>query len=233
MSRVFDFVLSAASASQFATDGLPEFALAGRSNVGKSSLINALAGRHKLARTSSRPGMTQQLNFYRVWPEGKPRTTDAGAPDSPFWLTGSALEAATKTGAFYLVDMPGYGFARASQGDRAAWARLIQRYLTQRPPLRAVIQVVDLRHPPSADDVTMWDYLRQTGQRRIVVATKADKVPRTKIPSHLKQVAATLGLARVVPPGPDLSPDDEPLLAFSAVEKAGIDLLWRWLLGMR
>lgn len=237
MSHFAEFVISAAKPAQFAADGLPEFALVGRSNVGKSSLINALIGRHKLARTSSHPGRTQTLNFYRIWPEGRPRFGDPKAPPEAgadqFWLQGTAQEAAVQTGAFYMVDMPGYGYARVSHGERGAWRKLIETYLSSQAQLRAVMQIVDLRHPPSKDDIDMWNWLRHYGKRRLVVATKADKVPRTKWPAHLKIVATTLGIPRAAAPAAGGAPDEEFILPFSAETKTGTEQLWQWLLSLR
>lgn len=223
MAVFAEFVLSAASPAQFPGDGLPELALVGRSNVGKSSLINALVQNRKLARTSNTPGRTQTLNYYRIWPEGKPKFGEAGPqPAGPdrFALTGTAREAALKAGAFYLVDMPGYGFARVSEAQRQQWGRLIETYLQKRGPLCGVVQVVDLRHPPSKDDVAMREWLRHHDRSGLCVATKADKVGRSQWPRHLKVIAQDLGLA----------PEAEPLVLFSAETGAGRDDVWRWII---
>lgn len=213
-----EFVLSAAAPRQFPVDGLPEIALVGRSNVGKSSMLNSLLRMQKLARTSNTPGRTQTLNFYRIWPEGKPKFGDPKDPDDAdrFSLKGTALEAARATGAFYFVDMPGYGYARVSESQKQSWRKLIEHYLLTREGMRGVIQVVDLRHPPSKDDIAMWDWLRHYGRHRVCLATKADKVPRTQRPAHLKQVSQDLGLA------------GETLLLFSAEEGLGREDLWAW-----
>ncbi len=221
MAMFAEFVLSAVAPRQFPTDGLPEIALAGRSNVGKSSLINSLLRMNKLARTSNTPGRTQTLNYYRIWPEGRPRFGDpeasAGAGDR-FTLRGSALEAAQAAGAFYFVDMPGYGFARVAESQRMAWRKLIDQYLLRRETLRSVIQIVDLRHPPSKDDVAMWEWLVHHDKPRLCVATKADKVPRPQRPAHVKEVALHLGL-----------PTDQ-VVVFSADEGLGRDPLWAMIL---
>jgi len=216
MAEFAEFVLSAVTPRQFPADALPEIALAGRSNVGKSSLINSLLKMNKLARTSNTPGRTQQLNFYRVWPGGKPKFGDPKAPESAdrFTLRGSALVAAQSAGAFYFVDMPGYGFAKVSESKRQDWQKLIEQYLLGRETLRTVVQIVDLRHPPSKDDVGMWEWLAHYSLPRLCVATKADKVPRNQRQAHVHQVAAGLGL-----------PADQ-VLVFSAEEGLGRDQLW-------
>ena len=122
--------ISAVGPKQYPRDVRPELALVGRSNVGKSSLINCLINRKSLARTSAKPGKTQTLNFYLI------------------------------NQSFYLVDLPGYGFAKVSKEIKAAWGRMIEHYLTERDNLRCVIQLVDLRHPPSAADILMFDWLK-------------------------------------------------------------------------
>ncbi|MEX2784848.1 ribosome biogenesis GTP-binding protein YihA/YsxC [Streptococcus sp. H49] len=149
-----EILLSAANKSQYPQDDLPEIALAGRSNVGKSSFINCLLGRKNLARTSSKPGKTQLLNFYNI--DDKCR----------------------------FVDVPGYGYAKVSKKERARWGRMIEEYLIERDNLRAVVSLVDFRHDPSADDVQMYEFLKYYGIPVILVATKADKVPQGKWPKH-------------------------------------------------
>jgi|HigsolmetaGSP12D_1036236.scaffolds.fasta_scaffold06507_2 GTP-binding protein len=180
-----EFVISAAAPSQFPRDGLPEIALAGRSNVGKSSLINRMLLRRNLARTSSQPGKTQQLNYYRV------------------------------DGAFYFVDLPGYGYAKVSRVQRRQWGRTIERYLREREPLKLVLLLVDLRHPPTADDLAMYEWLAHYGIPLSVVATKADKLPRSRWPKHARIVRETLGMA-----------DSQPLVLFSSETGMGRDELW-------
>jgi len=217
-----EFVLSAAAPGQFPGDGLPEVALVGRSNVGKSSLINTLVQNRKLAKTSNTPGRTQTLNFYRIWPRGKPRlegVPPAAAAGSRGTLTGPLLQAARESGAFYLVDMPGYGFARVSEAQRRQWARLIEGYLLSRGTLRGIVQVVDLRHPPTRDDITMREWLRHHRLPSLCVATKADKIGRTAWPRHRQVTARELGLGG----------EAEPLILFSAETGLGRDEVWRWI----
>lgn len=157
-----EFIISAVKEEQYPTDGLVEFALAGRSNVGKSSFINKMIGRKNLARTSSKPGKTQTLNFYKI------------------------------NDAFYFVDVPGYGFARVSKSEREAWGRMIETYLGQREPLKMVLLIVDLRHAPSKDDQLMYEWLKHYDIPTMIVATKADKIPKGKHQKHVKIVKETL-----------------------------------------
>jgi GTP-binding protein len=180
-----EFVISAAGEHQLPADGLPELALAGRSNVGKSSLINTMLNRRNLARTSSQPGKTQTLNYYRI------------------------------NGALYFVDFPGYGYARVSKAQREAWGRLAERYLRQRRQLKLVLQLVDIRHPPSADDQNMYAWLSHYGIPMCVVATKADKISRNQVVKQVKLIRQTLGMAA-----------DVPLIVFSSQTGAGRDDLW-------
>ena len=145
-----EILLSAANKSHYPQDDLPEVALAGRSNVGKSSFINTLLGRKNLARTSGKPGKTQLLNFYNI--DDKLR----------------------------FVDVPGYGYARVSKKARAKWGKMIEEYLVTRDNLRVVVSLVDLRHEPTQDDIQMYEFLKYYEIPVIVVATKADKIPRGK-----------------------------------------------------
>lgn len=149
-----DILLSAANKSHYPQDEIPEVALAGRSNVGKSSFINTLLNRKNLARTSGKPGKTQLLNFFNI--DDKLR----------------------------LVDVPGYGYARVSKKEREKWGRMIEEYLTSRENLKAVVSLVDFRHEPSADDVQMYEFLKYYEIPVILVATKADKIPRGKWNKH-------------------------------------------------
>lgn len=194
MPIIAEFVKSVAHLNQLPGDGLSEIALAGRSNVGKSSLINNLLRAPKLAKTSNTPGRTQMLNFYRVYPDGK-----ASKP-------------------FYLVDMPGYGFAQVNAARREQWGRLIEEYLTTRETLRGIISLVDMRHPPQKLDIQMADWLRHITVPYLVVGTKADKIAKTKIPEHLLQIAEGMNV------------DSQDTLAFSAETGLNRDNLWRWIL---
>jgi len=186
--KQIEFIGSAVSVDQFPGDALPEIALAGRSNVGKSSLINCLANRKNLARTSSKPGKTQVLNFYRC------------------------------NQAFYFVDVPGYGYAKVSKTMRQKWGKMLEEYFQNRSTLVAVIVIVDLRHPPTADDQQMVQYLRYYQIPMMVVATKADKIAKGKWMKHLNVIRKQLSLM----------PEDH-LLPFSAQTGVGKDELLKLL----
>ncbi|WP_394119719.1 ribosome biogenesis GTP-binding protein YihA/YsxC [Planococcus donghaensis] len=181
-----ELVISAVRPDQYPEDGLPEFALAGRSNVGKSSFINKMIGRKSMARISSKPGKTQTLNFYKI--EEK----------------------------LFYVDVPGYGYAKVSKGEREAWGKMIERYITDREPLRAVIQIVDLRHPPSRDDIAMYDFMKHFEIPCIIIATKADKIPKGKWDKHKKIVRTTLDMDK-----------SDPLIIFSSETGLGKDEAWK------
>ncbi|MDI9466652.1 MAG: ribosome biogenesis GTP-binding protein YihA/YsxC [Bacillota bacterium] len=170
--------------NQLPTDQLPEVAIVGRSNVGKSSLINRLANRKNLAKSSSTPGKTRTINFYcfnRSW---------------------------------YLVDLPGYGFAKVSRREKAGWGKMIEKYLSGRKTLRGVILLVDIRHSPSVDDRTMKDWLEHHQIPFMVVATKADKLSRSARQKNLAMIRRELQL-----------PMEQPPLGFSAVSGEGLEEL--------
>lgn len=154
----------AVSKKNYPEDNLPEFAFAGRSNVGKSSFINAVLGRKNLARISSTPGKTRTVNFYNV--DGKLR----------------------------LVDLPGYGYARVSKTERESWAHIINEYIENRESLLEIILLVDIRHEPTALDKEMYAALMESGFSGIVVATKKDKIPRGKVQAHVNKIAKTLNI---------------------------------------
>jgi GTP-binding protein len=143
---------------------LPEVAFAGRSNVGKSSLINRLVNRKKLARVSNTPGRTREINFFRVNDD------------------------------FILVDLPGYGYARISKEARAAWRPLIEDYLSGSPQLRGIVQLLDARHEPTRDDLQMLEFLADLGVPTILVATKTDKLPRARVPTRVRELAGATGV---------------------------------------
>lgn len=180
-----EIVISAVKPEQYPSELLPEFALAGRSNVGKSSFINKMINRKNLARTSSKPGKTQTLNFYLI------------------------------NEMVHFVDVPGYGFAKVPKSERDAWGRMMETYLTSREQLRAVLQIVDLRHPPSKDDVTMYEYLKHYELPVVVIATKADKIPKGKWQKHLKVIRETLGMEK-----------EDELILFSSETGQGKDEVW-------
>lgn len=180
-----DILLSAANKSHYPQDDIPEVALAGRSNVGKSSFINTLLNRKNLARTSGKPGKTQLLNFFNI--DDKLR----------------------------LVDVPGYGYARVSKKEREKWGRMIEEYLTSRENLKAVVSLVDFRHEPSADDVQMYEFLKYYEIPVILVATKADKIPRGKWNKHESMIKKKL----------DFNTSDS-FIIFSSVTKEGLEKSW-------
>lgn len=181
-----DYVISAVSPAQYPGGGFPEIALAGRSNVGKSSLINTLCNRKSLARTSQRPGKTQTLNYYNI------------------------------NDAFYMVDVPGYGYAKVSKTEKEAWGKMLETYFTVNKYVKAVVQIVDLRHAPSKEDVQMYEFLKYYERPVIVVATKADKISKGKYEKHKKVVKQTLNMD-----------SDDPLLVFSSFSGYGKDQVWK------
>ena len=146
---------------------LPEFAFAGKSNVGKSSLINGLLNRRALARTSSQPGKTQTINFYNVNDD------------------------------LYFVDLPGYGYAKVSVEVKAKWGKMIERYLKKSKMLKCIFLLIDIRHDPSANDKMMYDWIVSNGYKPVIIATKLDKLKRSQIQKHVKMVGREgLGLEK-------------------------------------
>lgn len=160
-----DIIISAVQEEQYPDLNLPEVAISGRSNVGKSSFINKLLNRKKLARTSSKPGRTRTINFFNI-------------EDS-----------------FIFVDVPGYGYAKVSKGELEKWSQMMEHYFSTREQLVTTILLVDFRHKPTAQDVQMYEYLKFLGLPVLIVATKADKVKRGVHNRHMNQVVNTLGVA--------------------------------------
>lgn len=181
-----EIVISAVSPKQYPETDLPEVALAGRSNVGKSSFINTLIDRKNLARTSGKPGKTQTLNFYLI------------------------------EDALHFVDVPGYGYAKVSKTERAKWGEMIETYITSRKQLRAVVSLVDVRHDPSKEDIQMYEFLKYYNIPVIVVATKADKIPRGKWNKHTSVIKKKL----------DFDQNDTFIL-FSSETKQGKEEAWQ------
>ena len=170
--------------SQYPAADKPEIAFAGRSNVGKSSLLNLLTGRKSLARVSGSPGKTRTINFYLINDE------------------------------FRIVDLPGYGYARVSKSESRSWGEMMESYLEKRPNLVKVIQLVDIRHKPSAQDVQMYDYLKYYGLDGVVVATKADKISNNEKQKNTKVIRETLGMSK-----------DDIIVPVSALKRTGQDKL--------
>lgn len=159
-----------------------EIAFAGKSNVGKSSLINGLLNRKALARTSSQPGKTQTINFYHI------------------------------NGEFYFVDLPGYGYAKVSAGEREKWGKMIERYLHSSKQLKLVFLLIDIRHEPSQNDVMMYDWICHNGFTPVIIATKSDKIKRSQLQKNLKIIREKLGMSK-----------EDYIFPFSALTKQGRD----------
>ena len=171
--------------SKIPDTGRPEVAFAGKSNVGKSSLINGLMNRKALARTSAQPGKTQTINFYNI------------------------------NEAMYLVDLPGYGYAKVSAAEKEKWGKMIEGYLHNSKELSAVFLLVDIRHKPSANDKQMYDWICHNGYEPVIIATKLDKLKRSQVAKSLKEIRIGLGL-----------PKEGKILPFSAETKQGRDEIW-------
>ena len=173
--------------SRLPANQLPEVAFAGKSNVGKSSLINGLMNRKSFARISATPGKTQTINFYNINEE------------------------------IYLVDIPGYGYAKVSEKEKIQWGKLIERYLQNSKQLRAVFLLIDIRHAPSANDKTMYEWIAANGYRPVIIATKLDKIKRSQKDKQLKLIREGLSVL----PGTVIIP-------FSSVSKQGRDEIWSY-----
>lgn len=163
----------------------PEVAFAGKSNVGKSSLINGLMNRKALARTSAQPGKTQTINYYNI------------------------------NNMMYLVDLPGYGYAKVSQKEKEKWGQMIENYLHTSRQLKAVFLLIDIRHEPSANDKQMYDWIVYQGYDPIIIATKLDKINRSQIQKHVKMIKTGLNVK-----------SQTPILPYSALTKQGREEIW-------
>ncbi|MGI5933203.1 MAG: ribosome biogenesis GTP-binding protein YihA/YsxC [Lawsonibacter sp.] len=184
-----EFILSAASPKDFRRDALPQVAFAGRSNVGKSSVINRLLNRKNFARVGAAPGKTTQINYFKI------------------------------DNAFYLVDLPGYGYARVSKGERDRWGRLMEGYFADPELMTLGVMIVDARHKPTADDCTMAQWYRGAGCPFLVVANKLDKLKKNEVEGNLQRIRETL----------ELEAEDQ-VIPFSAEKGTGRDELLRAIL---
>jgi len=178
-------------------EGLPEFAFAGKSNVGKSSLINALMNRKSLARTSGEPGKTRTVNFYRV--DAFEKVNDTERLERPM----------------YFVDLPGYGYARVSRSESEKWGGMIEGYLKNSSCLRLVFLLVDIRHDPGANDRQMYEWVRMAGFTSVVIATKSDKIKRSQLTKQMNAIKKGLG-----------ADGDTKVIPFSALSKDGLEKLY-------
>lgn len=167
---------------------LPEIAFAGKSNVGKSSLINALMNRKSLARTSAQPGKTQTINFYNI------------------------------NEVMYLVDLPGYGYAKVSVSEKIKWGHLIERYLHESRQLKCVFLLIDIRHDPSKNDQEMYDWIIHQGYKPVIIATKLDKINRSQIQKQVKAIRVGLGVE-----------EGTVIIPFSASTKQGREEIWEYM----
>ncbi|MGV3244164.1 ribosome biogenesis GTP-binding protein YihA/YsxC [Staphylococcus sp. 11262D007BW] len=180
-----DLLISAVKPEQYPELNLPEVALSGRSNVGKSTFINAMIGRKNMARTSQQPGKTQTLNFFNIDEQ------------------------------LIFVDVPGYGYAKVSKKQREAFGRMIETYITTREPLKLVIQLVDLRHKPTEDDILMYDFLKYYDLPTLIIATKEDKIVKGKVQKHLKEIRNTLEIE-----------EGDQIISYSSFKKDKNNLIW-------
>jgi len=190
------YVKSAVEPKDYPASAYAEFAFVGRSNVGKSSLINALTNRHLLAKISGNPGKTRTLNFFLIR-----------------WKN----DATDQQGFMQFTDLPGYGFAEVSQVEQEKWRQMIERYIFQRPQLKSIVVLVDIRHEADPKDIAMLDILRIRKLDFCVIATKADKIPKTKIPTALKRLTKELALK------------DKPIYAVSSENNTGLKDVLGWL----
>lgn len=175
----------AVNKTQYPKESLTEIVLVGRSNVGKSSFINSVLYRKKLAYTSSSPGKTRTINFYNI------------------------------DNLFRFVDLPGYGYAKISMKEREKWKKIIDSYLRERKEIAEIFQIVDIRHEAGQLDKMMYDYIRSCGYAGLVIANKADKIPKSKIEQERRKIVKSLGA------------EDERVIAYSSENKYNIDLVWK------
>lgn len=180
-----ELLISAVKPEQYPETGLSEVGLSGRSNVGKSTFINSMIGRKNMARTSQQPGKTQTLNFYNI------------------------------DNQLVFVDVPGYGYAKVSKKQREAFGIMIEKYISQREELKLVIQLVDLRHNPTEDDILMYNYLKYYEIPTFVVATKEDKIAKGKVQKHLANIQQKL----------EIEPEDE-IISYSSIKNNNQQQIW-------
>ncbi len=174
--------------SKIPDNEFPEFAFAGKSNVGKSSLINGLMNRKSYARTSAEPGKTQTINYYLI------------------------------NKSFYFVDLPGYGYAKVSEGTKKKWGKMVENYLNNSKQLRQIFLLIDIRHEPSANDKMMYDWICYQGLKPIIIATKADKIKKSQLEKHLNMIRENLNM-----------PEDGIIMPYSALSKFGRDEIYELL----
>ncbi|ARB77603.1 MULTISPECIES: ribosome biogenesis GTP-binding protein YihA/YsxC [Staphylococcus] len=183
-----ELLISAVKEEQYPDTNLSEIALSGRSNVGKSTFINSMIGRKNMARTSQQPGKTQTLNFYNIDQQ------------------------------LIFVDVPGYGYAKVSKSQREKFGKMIEEYITTRENLRLVIQLVDLRHDPTQDDILMYNYLKHFDIPTLVICTKEDKIPKGKVQKHLKNIKEKLDLE-----------DEDNIISYSSIKNSRQQQIWNLL----
>ncbi len=183
-----NLIISAVKKAQYPDTGLTEVALSGRSNVGKSTFINSMIGRKNMTRTSQQPGKTQTLNFYNIDEQ------------------------------LIFVDVPGYGYAKVSKVQREKFGKMIEEYITQRENLKLVIQLVDLRHQPTEDDVLMYNYLKHFDIPTLVICTKEDKIAKGKVQKHIKRIKDKL----------ELEPGDN-IISYSSIKNSKQQEIWNFI----
>ena len=183
-----NLIISAVKKAQYPDTGLTEVALSGRSNVGKSTFINSMIGRKNMARTSQQPGKTQTLNFYNIDEQ------------------------------LIFVDVPGYGYAKVSKVQREKFGKMIEEYITQRENLKLVIQLVDLRHQPTEDDVLMYNYLKHFDIPTLVICTKEDKIAKGKVQKHIKRIKDKLELE-----------SGDNIISYSSIKNSKQQEIWNFI----